>query len=393
MNKTLIHFFDQYLPWIEPGMRIPLLAACGVLVLILIALAILRIANKESATKKDDSPSLSKETTQAVELDTPTKPTRRGREVISEVRDTSETKWLSKLKDGLSKTRTQLSGSLSAIFSGKEFSASLLEEVHEVLYRADVGTSTADFLVDSLRKEFKGQTTPPEWGQVKSKLKSSMETIFSNVTLSQNDVKSGPKVILVVGVNGVGKTTSIGKLAAHLIAKDEQVLLCAADTYRAAAIEQLKEWGSRIEADVISHKAGADPAAVAYDGVKAAISRNVDTLLIDTAGRLHSKKELMEELGKIKKVIGKDLPGAPHEVWIVIDATTGQNAIQQVRAFKEVVDITGLVVTKLDGTAKGGVIIGATKEFQLPIKYIGVGEQASDLREFNASQYVDVILN
>jgi fused signal recognition particle receptor len=199
----------------------------------------------------------------------------------------------------------------------------------------------------------------------------------------------GPWVILVVGVNGVGKTTSIGKLAARFLSEDKKVLLAAADTYRAAAIDQLQVWGERLGVDVIAHKQGSDPAAVAYDAVKAAIARNSDVLLIDTAGRLHSKNDLMKELQKIYKVIGKDLPGAPHESWLVVDATTGQNAVQQVKAFTEVASLTGLISTKLDGTAKGGVLIGISDTFKLPIRYVGVGEKATDLHEFKAADYVD----
>jgi fused signal recognition particle receptor len=196
-------------------------------------------------------------------------------------------------------------------------------------------------------------------------------------------------VILVVGVNGVGKTTTIGKLSAHFLADDKKVLLAAADTFRAAAIEQLSVWGERLGVDVVKHKQGADPAAVAYDGVKAAMARGTDVLMIDTAGRLHAKQELMEELGKINRIIGRDLPGAPHETWLVIDATTGQNAMQQVKAFSQVVKLSGLVVTKLDGTAKGGVLLSIAEQFKLPIRYVGVGESAADLRPFNPTDFAD----
>jgi fused signal recognition particle receptor len=204
-----------------------------------------------------------------------------------------------------------------------------------------------------------------------------------------NKPAEGPFVILVVGVNGVGKTTSIGKLAAHYVAEGKSVMLCAGDTFRAAAIEQLQVWGERIGVPVIKHQQGADPASVAFDAVKAAKARGVDVLLIDTAGRLHNKTELMDELAKVKRVITKEMPAAPHETWLVIDATTGQNAVQQVKAFGELVQLSGLVVTKLDGTAKGGVIIGIKQKFKLPIRYIGVGEKAKDLKEFSARDFAE----
>jgi fused signal recognition particle receptor len=195
-------------------------------------------------------------------------------------------------------------------------------------------------------------------------------------------------VLLVVGVNGVGKTTTIGKLAAHYAASGKKVMLCAADTFRAAAIEQLQVWGERNQVPVIKQHQGADPAAVAFDGVQAALARGAEVLIIDTAGRLHNKNDLMNELGKIRKSIAKALPDAPHETWIVVDATTGQNANQQVKAFSEVTPLSGIVVTKLDGTAKGGVIVGIADQFKIPIRYIGVGEKAVDLKPFNGSEFM-----
>jgi fused signal recognition particle receptor len=234
------------------------------------------------------------------------------------------------------------------------------------------------------------QDEATSWELVASRLKEKASVIMDEAQkVSLRKPEKGPWVILVVGVNGVGKTTSIGKLAAHFLASDKKVLLAAADTFRAAAIEQLSVWGERLGVDVIKHQAGSDPAAVAYDAVKAAMARDTDVLLIDTAGRLHAKAELMAELGKINRIIGRDLPGAPHETWLVVDATTGQNAVQQVKAFKEVVDLTGIIVTKLDGTAKGGVLIGITDQFGIPIRYIGVGEKAADLRLFQSGEYVE----
>lgn len=308
---------------------------------------------------------------------------------VIEIRDLGSEKWLAKLKLGLSKSKAQFSEGLSKILTGKAtLDDDLLEEIHETLYNADIGVKTADDLVDYVRKEL-STSEAHDANAVKSTLKKRMIEILSKPDAFLNEPKNGPKVVLIVGVNGVGKTTSIGKLAAHYLAQDKSVLLCAADTFRAAAIDQLKVWADRLEVDIVAHKQGADPASVAYDGVKAALSRNTDVLLIDTAGRLHNKSELMDELSKIKRVIKKDLPEAPHETWIVVDATTGQNASQQVKAFREVVDLTGIIVTKLDGTAKGGVVVGISHLHGLPIRYIGVGEKAADLRSFKPQDFVD----
>jgi fused signal recognition particle receptor len=308
---------------------------------------------------------------------------------VEDVRRTDRASWLGRLKSGLAKTRDSLRGSLESLFTGQtKLDHGVLEQLHEVLYRADIGVATADKLVGAVRAKL-GKDEAASWPAVSQCLKDEMRAILqkSQAPLARPD--QPPFVVLIVGVNGVGKTTSIGKLGAHFLAADQTVLLAAGDTFRAAAIEQLEVWGQRLGVDVVRHKQGSDPAAVAYDGVKAAIARQVDVLLIDTAGRLHSKNELMAELAKVNRVIGKDLPGAPHATWLVIDATTGQNAVQQVKAFKEVVGVTGLVVTKLDGTAKGGVLVGIADQFGLPIHYIGVGEKAADLRAFNVDDYVE----
>jgi fused signal recognition particle receptor len=317
---------------------------------------------------------------------------------IAEIRHTDAASWLQRLKGGLAKTRDSFKTSLGSIFSQRQkLSEDLLEQLHEVLYRADIGVKTADKLVAHVR-ESNASAESVDWPQIRASLSEKAKAIlekpqtpfsFLDQAGDQSSPVPSPYVILVVGVNGVGKTTTIGKLAAHFIAQDKTVLLAAADTFRAAAIDQLQVWGQRLGVEVIKHQAGSDPAAVAYDGVKAAKARAIDVLLIDTAGRLHSKNELMDELGKINRTIGKDLPGAPHETWLVIDATTGQNAAMQVKAFREVVKLSGLVVTKLDGTAKGGVLIGIADEYQLPIRYIGVGEKAADLRAFDAGDYAE----
>jgi fused signal recognition particle receptor len=311
-------------------------------------------------------------------------------EELAEIRADDQASWLQRLRQGLSKTRSHLKDNLSRLLGGQKLDDQTLEQVHEVLFRSDMGVETADHLVDVLRKRFGGQTTAPDWSVISSELKQAItESMQGAEDTALNAPQEGPLVILVVGVNGVGKTTSIGKLAARFVAEGKSVLLCAGDTFRAAAIEQLQVWGDRLGVPVIKHQQGADPASVAFDAVKAAKARGVDVLLIDTAGRLHSKTELMDELAKIKRVIAKEMPEAPHETWLVIDATTGQNAVQQVKAFGELVKLTGLVVTKLDGTAKGGVIIGIKRKFKLPIRYIGVGEKAKDLKEFSASDFAE----
>jgi fused signal recognition particle receptor len=311
---------------------------------------------------------------------------------LEELRRTDRKSWLARLKGGLAKTRTSLQKGLESIFVGKtRIDADVLEKLHELLYRADVGAQTADKLVDKVRTTL-GKDEAADWSAVATCIKDEAKSILEAPQAPLAMPPTKPWVILVVGVNGVGKTTTIGKLAAHFLADDKKVLLAAGDTFRAAAIEQLGIWGERLGVDVIKHKQGADPAAVAYDAVKAAVARQVDVLIIDTAGRLHSRNELMDELGKINRSIGKDLPGAPHETWLVIDATTGQNAVAQVKAFREVVKLTGLVVTKLDGTAKGGVLVGIADQFKLPIRYVGVGEKAADLRAFNPADFADSLL-
>jgi fused signal recognition particle receptor len=311
-------------------------------------------------------------------------------EELAEIRADDQASWMQRLRQGLSKTRSHLKDNLSRLLGGQKLDDQTLEQVHEVLFRSDMGVETADHLVDVLRKRFGGQNTAPDWSVISSELKQAISESLQGVEdTALNAPKEGPFVILVVGVNGVGKTTSIGKLAARFVAEGKSVLLCAGDTFRAAAIEQLQVWGDRLGVPVIKHQQGADPASVAFDAVKAAKARGVDVLLIDTAGRLHSKTELMDELAKIKRVIAKEMPDAPHETWLVIDATTGQNAVQQVKAFGELVQLTGLVVTKLDGTAKGGVIIGIKRKFKLPIRYIGVGEKAKDLKEFSARDFAE----
>ena len=305
---------------------------------------------------------------------------------IAEVRAMDRRSWRDRLRAGLSRTRA----SLTALITGKaQLDDALLDRLHEALYRADVGVQAADKLVAHVRESL-GRREEVSWDALSLALKEQAQALLAPAGgTALVRPTNGPWVILVVGVNGVGKTTTIGKLAAHFTAAGEKVLLAAADTFRAAAAEQLSVWGERLGVDVIKHQPGGDPAAVAYDAIQAAKARGATVVLIDTAGRLHAKAELMAELGKISRIVGRDLPGAPHETWLVLDGTTGQNAIAQVKAFREVVGVSGLVVTKLDGTAKGGVLLAIVDQFQLPIRYLGVGEKSSDLREFDATDYVE----
>ncbi|UWG96151.1 signal recognition particle-docking protein FtsY [Dehalobacter sp. DCM] len=298
----------------------------------------------------------------------------------------------SKLKERLTKTRQGFVGKMEQIFSGAgRIDEDLYEELEDVLLQSDVGINTAMKLVEMLRISVKEQKISDR-ALLKNLLQEHITTLLgeeSPLTISDNK----PTVYLIVGVNGVGKTTTIGKLAKNLHEQGLKVLLAAGDTFRAAAIEQLEVWGQRAGAEVIKQAEGADPAAVAFDALKAAKSRNMDVLLIDTAGRLHNKVNLMKELSKIKKVIEREVPEAPHEVLLVLDATTGQNALQQVRLFKEAADVTGIILTKLDGTAKGGVILGIRDEADVPVKLIGIGEGAEDLRPFDPKEFARALFD
>ena len=292
-----------------------------------------------------------------------------------------------KLKNGLNKTKTSFDEKMNNVFSGfRKVDEELLEELEEVLILSDVGTDTSVKIVDNLRKRIKKDNIKDE-EEVKQALREEIKAIFDEVDNSLK-LETKPSVILVVGVNGVGKTTSIGKIANKLKQDGKKVVIAAADTFRAAAVEQLEVWANRAECEIVKKEEGHDPASVVYDAIKKVKDSNADVLICDTAGRLHNKKYLMDELEKIKKVIDKEMPEASKEVLLVLDATTGQNAIMQVKAFKETVDITGLVLTKLDGTAKGGVVIGIVEENNIPIKFIGVGEQIEDMQPFKAKDFV-----
>jgi fused signal recognition particle receptor len=299
--------------------------------------------------------------------------------------------FFTKLKKGLSKTREGFVGRIDELLLGKiKIEGELFEELEEILYTADLGVKTATTLVTEIQKQV-NQSKTKDAAFIKEILKLQIAALLqadeAPLPLSEHQ----PFVILVLGVNGVGKTTTIGKLGSKFKSEGKSVLLAAGDTFRAAAVEQLDIWGGRIGCDVIRHKNGADPSAVAFDAIKAAQARNIDVVLIDTAGRLHTKVNLMEEVKKIRRVIGREYPGAPHESLLVLDATTGQNAFQQVKTFKSDLDVTGLVLTKLDGTAKGGCVVGISDEFHIPIRYIGIGETLEDLRIFNPKDFVDAI--
>ncbi|HAY20655.1 MAG TPA: signal recognition particle-docking protein FtsY [Desulfobacterales bacterium] len=296
-----------------------------------------------------------------------------------------------RLRSRLSRTREALTSKLDRLFLGKKvIDAELLEELEELLITADMGVETSLGLIEAVRDKVKRkELTDP--ARLKTHLKAEMLTLLTGVAVPPLH-PGKPHVVMVIGVNGVGKTTTIAKLAHHDLEQGEKVLLVAADTFRAAAIEQLEIWGQRAGAAVIKQKTGSDPAAVVFDGLAAALARRVDKVYIDTAGRLHTKVNLMEELKKVARTAAKQIEGAPHEVLLVLDATTGQNAINQARLFHEAIGVTGIIMTKLDGTAKGGVALGVVQETGLPLQFIGVGEQMDDLRPFEPEAYLEAIL-
>ena len=296
-----------------------------------------------------------------------------------------------KLKHGMNKTKTSFDEKINNIFkSFKKVDEDFLDELEEILIMSDIGMDTSVKIINSLRERIKKEKIQDE-EEVKKALREEMRKIL-DVTDIQLHLNTQPSVILVIGVNGVGKTTAIGKIANRLAKDGKKVVVAAADTFRAAAVEQLEIWANRAGADVVKREEGVDPASVVYDAIKITREKNADILIVDTAGRLHNKKYLMDELNKIQKVINKEMQEADKEVLLVIDGTTGQNAISQVKAFKEEADITGLVLTKLDGTAKGGVVIGIVEENKIPVKFIGVGEQIDDMEIFNSEDFVKAII-
>ena len=293
-----------------------------------------------------------------------------------------------RLRGALAKTREAFRQRLADAFGRNRELDALLGSLEEALLTADVGVRTTTRILQGVRSQASnGASNEPE---LREALRTAIESTLGAPATKEPSTK--PWVVLVSGVNGVGKTTSIGKLGARFRAEGKKVLLVAADTFRAAAIDQLGVWADRVGADFVRHQSGSDPAAVAFDGVKAAVARDVDVVLVDTAGRLHTRENLMEELRKVTRVIGKAIPGAPHEVWLVLDATTGQNAIHQAKVFSEVLGITGIVLTKLDGTAKGGAVLAIREELGVPILYIGIGEGVDDLRPFDPEEFASGLL-
>lgn len=302
--------------------------------------------------------------------------------------------WMQRLSEGLTKTRSAMRGSLDRLL-GRAVDPALLEEFEGALISSDLGVPVAERVITQLKEALKG-TDASQAAHVQDTLRNTLLEVLAPASgpTFEELIAQGPKpfVVLVVGVNGVGKTTSMAKLAQRLAQGKHVPLLVAADTFRAAAIEQLQVWADRIGVEVIRHRHGSDPAAVAYDGIVAAKARQADVVLIDTAGRLHTKSNLMEELRKVTRVVGQALPGAPHEVLLVLDATVGQNALAQACQFREIVGVTGLALTKLDGTAKGGIVVAIAEELKLPVRLIGVGEGVEDLQDFQPRAFVNALL-
>jgi len=297
--------------------------------------------------------------------------------------------FLNRLKKGLSKTHKVLSTDINELFAGnRKIGDELLEELEELLITSDMGVRTTMDLIQSISKkssEISGAD------QLKQALKEKILALLNSEKPCPQKITIKPRVIMVIGVNGVGKTTTIGKLAANFSASGQRVIIAAADTFRAAAIEQLGIWAQRAGVEIVKHQEMSDPAAVAYDGIEAAMARGADVVLVDTAGRIHTKRNLMEELKKIKRAISKKLPQAPHEILLVLDATTGQNAISQAELFNDALDVTGIALTKLDGTAKGGIVVSICSTLEIPLKYIGIGEKIEDLQEFDSVRFVNAL--
>lgn len=306
----------------------------------------------------------------------------------------TEENWMSifdKIKNGLAKTRDQLITRVEWAVSGKPINEDAFDEIEEAILLSDAGVETTDILITALKERWKrGQIKSSD--DIKRYMKEEIEKILLPVESSLDPGQKKPFIILALGVNGVGKTTTIAKLASIYRQSGKTILFGACDTFRAAAIEQLEVWAKRIGIETVKHSEGSDPAAVAFDAVKAAKARNIDILILDTAGRLHTKANLMEEMKKIKRVVGKEMEGSPHEILLIVDATNGQNAIAQAKAFHDVLGLTGMVITKLDGTAKGGFVLPIAHTMQIPVRYIGVGEKTDDLIPFNAKDFSEAIV-
>jgi len=312
------------------------------------------------------------------------------------MRDDSQEKksgFFSRLKQGLAKTHQKFVNTVKGLFTlGRKLDAEAIDGLTEALIAADFGPRTAERIVGEVQAAFRAGRFEEAEGLFEF-LKQDIKQSLASWDITLHDAENGPTAVMVAGVNGVGKTTSIAKLAHYFKERGNRVLLCAADTYRAAAVEQLGIWAERVGVDIVKHQQGGDPAAVAFDACQAAVARHMDVLIVDTAGRLQTKEHLMRELSKIHRVIGKQIPGAPHEVLLVLDATTGQNAISQARTFSEAIHVTGLFLAKLDGTAKGGIVIGMRDQIDIPVKFVGTGEKAEDLAMFDGEAFVDALFD
>ncbi len=296
------------------------------------------------------------------------------------------------VRKGLAKTHDRIARGLGKALSiRRRIDEELCEELEEAMIEADIGVQTTMQIVDDIRAAW-GEGEIDDTAELKAYLKDELKRMLGESDVAIRMADEPPTVILVAGVNGSGKTTSIAKLARHFRDDGKKVLLAASDTFRAAAVEQLQIWSDRLGVDIVKHQTGADPGAVTYDALDAALARKSDVLLVDTAGRLHTKKNLMDELGKIRRVIQRRIPSAPHEVILVLDATTGQNAIKQAQLFNEAIDVTGLFLAKLDGTAKGGIVVAIKNEIDIPVKFIGVGEQPEDIEPFDADKFVEAMI-
>jgi fused signal recognition particle receptor len=300
---------------------------------------------------------------------------------------------LDKLKAGIQKTRSGLVDRLEDVLQGKkEIDAELLEELEYALITADIGVRTVDDILETIRQRV-DRRAAADAGEIRGLIRAQLLDVLRASETPIRVVHAPPAVVMVVGVNGAGKTTTIGKLAHRFIAEGRKVLLCAADTFRAAAIEQLEVWSQRAGVDMIRQKTGADPSAVVFDALQAAKARAADYVIVDTAGRLHTKENLMAELEKMRRTCARVVPGSPHEVWLVMDATTGQNGLEQARKFTESANVTGIILTKLDGTAKGGIVVAIARELNLPIRFVGVGEKIDDLLPFEPEKFVESLFD
>lgn len=300
---------------------------------------------------------------------------------------------IEQLKQGLKKTRSKIGSGLKNIFTtNKKIDESVIEDLEASLIQSDMGVKPVDKIIQDIRTAWKAKIIN-DTNEIHNFIKNKLKQNLSKWNTKLKQAESPPTVIMVAGVNGVGKTTSIAKLARYLKNDGKKVLLAAADTFRAAAVEQLETWSKRIGVDIIMHQTGSDPASVAFDALEASIARNMDYLIIDTAGRLHTHENLMNELSKIRRVVNKRVSDAPHEVLLVLDSTTGQNAIAQAKLFSQAIDVTGIFLSKLDGTAKGGFVLGMVDEISIPVKFIGIGEKDTDIARFDSHRFVDAIFD